>query len=88
MQQQTPQPDTFDFAAMVADLNRLLRLKTTVIGMKLFERADEMAASRDAPAEGRPRHRPDRQHGLAPGLDGWHYLKRSGRRAVPRGGRA
>src|SRR5256885_11616968 len=29
---------------MVADLNNLLRLKTTVIGMKLFATADEMAA--------------------------------------------
>src|ERR1700709_1868274 len=43
MQQQTP-PEQFDFAAMVADLNNLLRLKTTVIGMKMFARADEMAA--------------------------------------------
>lgn len=43
MQQQTP-PDQFDFASMVADLNNLLRLKTTVIGMKMFARADEMAA--------------------------------------------
>lgn len=42
MQQQTP-PDQFDFASMVADLNNLLRLKTTVIGMKMFARADEMA---------------------------------------------
>src|SRR4029077_12717248 len=44
MQQQTPQPETFDFAAMVADLNNLLRLKTTVIGMKMFASVDEMAA--------------------------------------------
>src|SRR6267378_1607780 len=44
MQQQTPQPEQFDFAGMVADLNSLLRLKTTVIGMKMFARADEMEA--------------------------------------------
>src|SRR3979409_584617 len=31
-------------AAMVADLNGLLRLKTTVIGMKMFATAEEMAA--------------------------------------------
>ncbi len=31
-----------DLAEMVADLNNLLRLKTTVTGMKLFERAEEM----------------------------------------------
>src|ERR1700709_2120106 len=43
MQQQTP-PEQFDFAAMVADLNNLLRLKTTVIGMKMFARAEDMAA--------------------------------------------
>src|ERR1700730_6773770 len=44
MQQQTPQPERFDLAGMVADLNSLLRLKTTVIGMKMFARADDMAA--------------------------------------------
>ena len=41
----TPEPpQTFDFAAMVADLNALLRLKTTVIGMKMFATAAEMEA--------------------------------------------
>src|SRR6266496_946224 len=43
MQQQTP-PEAFDLAAMVADLNSLLRLKTTVIGIKMFATVDEMAA--------------------------------------------
>lgn len=38
------QPQSFDFAAMVADLNALLRLKTTVIGMKMFATAAEMEA--------------------------------------------
>ena len=33
MQQAAPQPETFDLPAIVADLNSLLRLKTTVIGM-------------------------------------------------------
>src|SRR5664279_4937630 len=42
MQQQTP--ERFDLANMVADLNSLLRLKTTVIGMKMFASADGMAA--------------------------------------------
>jgi uncharacterized protein (DUF169 family) len=42
MQQQTP--DALDLAAIVADLNSLLRLKTTVIGMKLFTRVEEMEA--------------------------------------------
>ena len=33
-----------DLAAIVTDLNNLLRLKTTVIGMKLFARVEEMTA--------------------------------------------
>ncbi len=44
MQQPAMQEEKFDLAGMVADLNSLLRLKTTVIGMKMFARADEMAA--------------------------------------------
>jgi uncharacterized protein (DUF169 family) len=43
MQQQTP-PEAFDLAGMVADLNSLLRLKTTVIGIKMFARIDEMTS--------------------------------------------
>src|ERR1700749_2047642 len=43
MQQQTSS-ETFDLAAMVADLNSLLRLKTTVIGLKMFATIEEMAA--------------------------------------------
>ena len=43
MQQQTP-PEQPDLAAMVADLNNLLRLKTTVIGLKMFASVEEMAA--------------------------------------------
>src|SRR3954469_10574809 len=43
MQQQSP-PETFDLAGMAADLNTLLRLKTTVIGMKMFASVEEMAA--------------------------------------------
>src|SRR6202012_2013449 len=42
MQQQTAEP--FDLAALVADLNSLLRLKTTVIGMKMFARVEDMEA--------------------------------------------
>jgi uncharacterized protein (DUF169 family) len=44
MQQQTPEPQALDYATMVADLNALLRLKTTVIGMKMFASAAEMEA--------------------------------------------
>lgn len=36
--------DTIDLAGLVADLNTLLRLKTTVIGMKLFAHAADMEA--------------------------------------------
>lgn len=43
MQQQTP-PEQFDLAAIVSDLNNLLRLKTTVIGIKMFARVEEMEA--------------------------------------------
>jgi uncharacterized protein (DUF169 family) len=42
MQQQTP--EALDLAGMVADLNNLLRLKTTVIGIKMFARVEEMTA--------------------------------------------
>jgi uncharacterized protein (DUF169 family) len=45
MQQQAEmQAETFDMAAIVADLNSLLRLKTTVIGMKMFATVAEMEA--------------------------------------------
>ncbi len=43
MQQQTP-PDALDLAGLVADLNSLLRLKTTVAGIKMFTRVVEMEA--------------------------------------------
>jgi len=43
MQQQTL-PEQPDLAGMVADLNSLLRLKTTVTGMKLFARVVELEA--------------------------------------------
>src|ERR1700732_1103511 len=43
MQQQTP-PEQFDLPGMAADLNTLLRLKTTVIGMKMFASVEEMTA--------------------------------------------
>src|SRR6202012_1816723 len=43
MQQQTS-VEQLDLGAMVADLNSLLRLKTTVIGMKLFARVADMLA--------------------------------------------
>ena len=43
MQQQTP-PEAFDLNAMAADLISLLRLRTTVIGIKMFATVEEMAA--------------------------------------------
>ncbi len=43
MQQQTP-PEQFDLPGMVDDLNALLRLKTTVIGIKMFAKVEEMTA--------------------------------------------
>src|SRR4030081_927895 len=44
MQQESARPETFDLAAMVADLNNLLRLKTTVIGMKMFAEVEDRTA--------------------------------------------
>jgi uncharacterized protein (DUF169 family) len=38
------QPAAFDWTQLVDDLNRLLRLRTTPIGMKLFETVEEMEA--------------------------------------------
>ena len=43
MQQQSP-PEQFDLPGMVDDLNSLLRLKTTVIGIKMFATVEEMTA--------------------------------------------
>jgi uncharacterized protein (DUF169 family) len=37
-------PSTADWPGLVDTLNRLLRLKTTPVGMKLFERVDDMLA--------------------------------------------
>lgn len=38
------QPESYDWPALVGDLNRLLRLKTTPIGMKMFATKAEMEA--------------------------------------------
>jgi uncharacterized protein (DUF169 family) len=43
MSETTP-AERYDWAELVAELNRLLRLKTTPIGMKLFERVEDMQA--------------------------------------------
>lgn len=39
-----PEPDTYDWEQLTDDLNRLLRLRTTPIGMKLFATVEEMEA--------------------------------------------
>jgi uncharacterized protein (DUF169 family) len=39
-----PEPASYDWRALVSDLNSLLRLKTTITGMKLFERVEDMEA--------------------------------------------
>src|SRR3982074_3811053 len=36
--------ETFDFPGMITEMNGLARLKTTVIGMKMFARVNEMQA--------------------------------------------
>ena len=38
----TTDESTFDFPRIVADLNRLLRLRATPIGMKMFKTKEEM----------------------------------------------
>lgn len=57
-----------DWNQLVADLNRLLRLRTTPIGMKLFETRDEMEA---VPKIRRPRdiHTTDQIVGMASRLN-------------------
>src|ERR1700758_175199 len=42
MQQQSSEP--FDLGAIASDLNALLRLKTTVVGIKMFARVEDMLA--------------------------------------------
>src|SRR3954463_8340270 len=44
MQEAAKSEQTFDLAGMAAELNHLLRLKTTVTGMKMFARLEDMAA--------------------------------------------
>ncbi len=39
-----PEPEHYDWPALVDELNRMLRLRTTPIGMKLFERVEQMQA--------------------------------------------
>jgi uncharacterized protein (DUF169 family) len=41
---QAPTPESLDLPTMVADLNSLLRLKTTVTGIKMFACVEEMEA--------------------------------------------
>ncbi len=59
----------FDFADLVAGLNRYLRLRTTPIGMKLFERVEDMEA---VPRVRRPTaiHTTDQIVGMA-ARNGW-----------------
>ncbi|MBT7539138.1 MAG: hypothetical protein HN683_07345, partial [Gammaproteobacteria bacterium] len=40
----TTDASTLDYPALVADLNRLLRLRATPIGMKMFKTREEMEA--------------------------------------------
>src|SRR4029079_4131627 len=44
MQEAATREENFELGGMAADLSNLLRLKTTVIGMKMFASAEEMAA--------------------------------------------
>jgi uncharacterized protein (DUF169 family) len=70
-EKETPMNDdtSLDWRGLVAELNALLRLKTTVIGMKLFERVEDMEA---IPRIRRPQtvHTTDQVVGMAARL-GW-----------------
>jgi uncharacterized protein (DUF169 family) len=70
-EKETPMSDdtSLDWRDLVAELNALLRLKTTVIGMKLFERVEDMEA---IPRIRRPQavHTTDQVVGMAARL-GW-----------------
>jgi hypothetical protein len=71
MPQAATQEEKIDLAGMVADLNGLLRLKTTVIGMNMFARAEDMAVIRRSAAG---RYKPlflggERSVDCAPGRD-------------------
>ena len=79
---------TTDWTKLVADLERLLKLRSIPFGMKLFEHREEMEAIPDPPAESRAHARSDRRPGRAPRLDRGHDQRRSRRRAVPGGRRA
>jgi len=63
------EPITHDWRTLVAELNALLKLKTTIIGMKLFERVEDMEA---IPRIRRPTavHTTDQVVGMAARL-GW-----------------
>ena len=70
----TPLDTPFDAATLVADLNALLRLKTTVIGMKMFASiAGDGGDPENPPPECGSHHGSDRQHGIAARLDRRHY---------------
>ena len=60
---------TYDWRVLVAELNTLLKLKTTIVGMKLFERVEDMEA---IPRIRRPQavHTTDQVVGMASRL-GW-----------------
>ena len=73
MQQQSP-PEQLDLAGMVADLNSLLPAQDH------RDRHEDVrngggndGDSEDPPSNGDSHHRPDRQHGLAAGLDRRHH---------------
>ncbi|PZC49602.1 MAG: Uncharacterized conserved protein, DUF169 family [Chloroflexi bacterium] len=52
-----PEPDAYDWPALVDGLNRYLRLKATPVGMKLFDTVADMEAIERI-------RRPDRKHAL------------------------
>jgi hypothetical protein len=69
--------------ALVDQLNRLVRIRTTPIGMKMFETVEAMeAVPKIQAAQGHPHHGPDRRHGESAQLDGRHHRHEPRRRPV------
>ena len=62
--------DNLDWPQVVDDLNRLLRLRTTPIGMKMFATRDEMEAiPKIRRPQSIPHDRPNRRSGKSTRLD-------------------
>ena len=58
-----------ELVTLAADLERMLKLRTPPIGMKLLESAETLRQIPKLRRPSHPHHGPDRRPGRAPGLD-------------------